>query len=257
MSKSIETTEVIQRKVGENVNVFAHFEPTLTKDLGAGVIEATISTGALDHHNEKILIDGVDTSSYHGTVLYGHDYQGLPIGKTIALTKTKNAIKAKFQMAVDEYPFAKTVYDLIKGGYLTDVSIGGIVKKWSEDYTTIEAMSMKEFSVVPIGANQQAMITGKSLGEVIDPEEFTKQYHDFMRKSILDKMATLGEDEVNQSIKTLENLLGILKESAQAVSSGGEVKPEQIRRIARIRLQDSAKAVVKEAERTIRLVKLK
>lgn len=248
--------DIVARDIGEEVSVFAHFEPTLTKDLGEGIVEATISTNSKDHHNESINIEGVNTDAYHGTVLYGHDAQGLPIGKTISLTKTKNAIKAKFQLAIEEYPFAATVAKLIKGGYLTDVSIGGIVDKWSADFSTIEAMTMKEFSVVPIGANQKAMITSKSFGDVT-MKQISKEYNDFVRDIMLDKVKSISDDELNQSVKVLKNLTGILEEGIEASASEEDETQPQIKRIKRVRLMDTAKAVNRESERVIKLIKLK
>lgn len=245
-----------ERKVGEQVSFGAHFEPNLTKDLGDGVIEAVITSGAVDHHNETILMEGVDTSAYHGTVLYGHDYQGLPIGKTLSLTKLKSKIKARFQLAIEEYPFAKTVYEMIKGGYLTDVSIGGLVRRWSDDWMTIEEMVMKEFSVVPIGANPEAMITAfKSFGK--SPKDLRSEYQDFVQRSMLDKMSAMGDDEINQAIEVLENLVATLKASAKdASTSAGQAEP-QVRHIRRVRLLDAAKALTSESQRVIRLIKVR
>lgn len=245
--------EIEKREVGEHISFSAHFEPEKTKDLGEGIVEAIVSTESQDHHGETIEMSGVDTSDYHGTVLYGHDYEGLPIGKTISLTKMKSKIKAKFQLAVDEYPFAKIVYNMIKGGYITDVSIGGLVEEWSDDYRTIKRMVMKEFSVVPIGANPKAMITMvKDLG--ISTDEVKKEYQEFVQKSMLDKFKGMPDNEINQAIKILENLVATLKESAKTQSSAGE--PE-IRTIKRVRLLKTAKAVNQESERVIRLIKLK
>jgi HK97 family phage prohead protease len=250
--------EIVQREVGEQVSFGAHFESEKTKDLGEGVIEATISTNAVDHHGEIINMDGVDTSAYHGTVLYGHDYEGLPIGKTISLKKFKNKITARFQLAVKEYPFAQTIYDMIKGGYLTDVSIGGFVAKWSEDYRTIEEMIMKEFSVVPIGANREAMITSKALDTIGKSTEVVKtEYHDFARKVLLDKVSNLGEDEVKQSIGVLRNLIATLEESAKADSTVREGEAPEVRRIKHITLRDSAKAVATQSQRVITVIKIK
>lgn len=244
------TSDIKKREVGEHVVFHASIEPTKTKDIGDGVIEAVVTTGAVDHHNEVINMDGVDTSAFHGTVLYGHDYEGLPIGKTLSLTKMKSKIKAKFQLAVDIYPFANTVYEMIKGGYLTDVSIGGLVKKWSDDWQTIEEMVMKEFSVVPIGANQEAMITAvKTLGK--KPETLKEEYQDFARSVLLDKVKDMGHDEVNDAIKVLKNLTARLEESAQIDPS---VDAREARRVKHIVLRD-ARAVVTQSTRLIKVIK--
>lgn len=245
--------EIQKREVGEHISFSAHFEPEKTKDLGEGVVEAIITSENQDHHGETIEMSGVDTTAYHGTVLYGHDYEGLPIGKTVSITKMKSKIKAKFQLAVEEYPFAKTVYNMIKSGYLTDVSIGGLVEEWSDDFKTIKRMVMKEFSVVPIGANPKAMITMvKSLG--VNADDVKKEYQDFVQKSMLDKFKGMPDNELNQAIKVLESLVATLKESAKPQSSAGE--PE-IRSIKRVRLLKTAKAVNQESERVIRIIKLK
>src|SRR6185369_7139319 len=151
MSKTI-----IKREVGERVDFFGNLDPTTVKDLGDGIFEATVTTSQVDRTNESILTEGIDPSTWEATgmpVLYGHEYSGLPIGKGISWRSFKNKMTSRFQLAVKEYPFAATVASMIKGGYLNSVSIGGVVKQWSEDYSTIMQMEMVEFSVVPIPAN--------------------------------------------------------------------------------------------------------
>lgn len=251
MSKQNDKPEIAKREVGEKAVMHANFEPTKTKDLGEGIIEAVITTGALDHHNENILIEGVDTSSYHGVVLWGHDYDSMPIGKTISMTKMKNKIKAKFQLAVKEFPFAKLVYDMIAGGYVTDVSIGGIVKRWSDDYQTIEEMVMKEFSVVPIGANEQAMITAfKALD--INEDTFKKSYEDFQSKIVLDKLASMPLDEAKDAIRVLKNLTARLEETAKQSSLP---VAKQTTLTKRLIIKD-AKAIITQGQTVIRTIKL-
>lgn len=245
------TDEIIVREVGERVSFGAHFEPEKTKDLGEGVIEATISTSSVDHHGEIINQEGIDTSKYHGTVLYGHDYQGLPIGKTLNFKNFKNKMTARFQLAVKEYPFAQTIYDLIKGGYLTDVSIGGIVEQWSEDYRTIERMVMKEFSVVPIGANPDAMITAKAFGEK-SVEQVEREYQEFLRKTIVDKFKDVDQNEIKDAVKTLKFLTARLEEDVQEDSLTGAKDLKQ-RKVIILR---SAQAVATESQKVIKTIKV-
>lgn len=253
MGKTEEPNQ-IKREVGEHISFGAHFESEKTKDLGEGVIEATISTNGVDHHGEVINQDGVDLSQYHGTVLYGHDYEGLPIGKTISIKKFKNKITARFQLAIKEYPFAQTVYEMIKGGYLTDVSIGGMVAKWSEDYRTIEEMIMKEFSVVPIGANSQAMITSKSFDAINKTPEIVKaEYQDFAKQVMLDKVKEMDDDEIIDTIKVLKNLVVRLEEASKAPLADEKLDTKTVRRF---RLKD-AQAVATESQKLIKIIKLK
>lgn len=250
-----------KREIGERVDVLCNFEPTTVKDLGDGVFEAIITTSEVDRTNENIETEGIDTTAWaekNPVVLYGHDYEGLPIGKGLSLTTFKNKLKSRFQLAIEEYPFAKTVAAMIKGGYLNSVSIGGVVREWSEDYRTIKQMEMVEFSVVPVPANASAIITARALEDATGKslKEVKDEYQDFARKVLLDKVSDLGDDEINQAIKVLENLVATLKESAKANSTARDDKPE-VRRIKHITLRDSAKAVATQSQRIIKTVKLK
>ena len=137
-------TKVTEREIGERVRLSFAVDTSTVKELGDGVFEATITTSEVDRHRESIPTEGIETANFmkNPVVLYGHDYSGLPIGKAIKLTQMKNSIKARFQLAIKEYPFAATVADLIKGGYLNAISIGGMVMEWSEDYSQILRMDM-------------------------------------------------------------------------------------------------------------------
>ena len=230
--------------------------------MGDGVFEATITTSEIDRTNENIETSGVDTATWEKTgmpVLYGHDYSGLPIGKGLSFKEMKKKITSRFQLAIEEYPFAKTVADMIKGGYLNAVSIGGLVREWSEDYKTIVKMEMVEFSVVPIPANPSALITARSLEKITGKSVDTikHEYQDFSRKILLDKMSDMGHDEISEAIKVLKNLVAALEESAKAYSSAGNLTPHKVRRLQYITLGASAKAVATQSEKVIKTYKLK
>lgn len=256
-----EQESIVKRDIGERVDIACQFLPDTVKDLGDDVFEATITTSEVDRHNESIATEGIDTDNWEKnspTVLYGHDYYSFPIGKGISLKRFKNKLTAKFQLATEEYPFAATAAALIKGGYLTAVSIGGIVKEWSEDYKTILKMEMVEFSVVAIPANRGALITGKSLEELTGKTiaQVRAEFSDLVHKSMVDKTKHMGDDEITKSIEVLGTLLAILKESASANSSAGN-ETDVVKRIKRVRLRESAAAVNRESERIIRIIKLK
>lgn len=245
-----------QREVGEKVRLVLSFDGASTKDLGDGVLEAVITTSSTDRYNESIDTTGIDTSSYmnNPVVLYGHDYEGLPIGKAIKLTEQKNKIKARFQLAVEEYPFAATVYAMVKAGYLNAVSIGGRVLEWSEDYRTILKMEMVEFSIVPVPANPEALITGRAFEEAAGKtvEQVRKEFADFSHKVFVDKLSTMPHDDVEDAIKVLENLVARLKESANQPSLEDDNHKKHIKRFV---LKD-AKAVAEQSQKVIRTIKL-
>ena len=251
-------TKLVKREVGERVDFICDVDQTTVKDLGEGVFETVVTTSGTDRHNEKILTDGIDTTNWlekNPVVLYGHDYSSLPIGKGLSLKTTKNKMTSKFQLAVNEYPFAATVAALIKGGYLNSVSIGGIVKRWNEDYTVIEQMEMVEYSVVPVPAHQDAIITGRSLEKMTGKTIATikNEFEDFTRSILVDKVKGMPENEVNQSIKVLKNLVATLEEAAKTDSPD---KGKPTNRIKYITLATTAKQVVNQSHRVIKTIKL-
>lgn len=256
MPKTDQDLDTIKREVGEKIKCTFNLDNASTKDLGDGVLEAVITTSSTDRHSENIITTGIDTSNYmdNPVVLYGHDYEGLPIGKSLKLTEMKNKIKARFQLAVEEYPFAATVYEMVKSGYLSAVSIGGVVRKWSDDYRTIEEMEMVEFSIVPVPANPEALITSRSLEKATgkDLETIRREYEQFSGSIMLDKFKGMPDDEINDAIKHLKNLVARLEETAETPSLTGD-KPQK--RIMHFVLKD-AKAVAEQSQRVIKTVKL-
>lgn len=256
MTKTPDKPAVVKRDIGERVDVICGLDPTTVKDLGDGVFEATITTQESDRQGETITTSGVDTGTWEKTgmpVLYGHDYSGLPIGKGLSFKSMKTKMTSRFQLAVEEYPFAKTVAAMIKGGYLNSVSIGGIVKRWSEDYLTIEQMEMVEFSVVPIPANASAVITQRSLeamtGKTIDT--IKHEYQEFSRDILLDKMASMDDDEVKDAIKVMKNLLARLEQTVNDPTLA-DVNTTTVKRYV---LKD-AQAVQAQSQRVIKTIKL-
>lgn len=250
-------SDVIKRENDEKVKLHLSLEPDSIKDLGEGIVEAIVTTKSLDRHGEYIDTEGIDTKNYEENnpiVLYGHDYYNFPIGKTLKLTKMKNKMKARFQLAIAEYDFAATAYKLILGGYLNTVSIGGLVKKWTDDYKGILELEMLEFSVVPIPANPEAVITARSFEKMAGKpmEEVEKEYKAFMADNLVDKLKGMGDDELTSAIKGLKTLLARLEESAEAKPSTSA--PSKI--IRRIVLRD-AKNVNTQSQKIIKIIKLK
>lgn len=256
MSKTVEKPQIVKREVGERVDLMCSLDPTTVKDLGDGVFEATVTTPEKDRTGENIITTGVDPSTWEKTgmpVLYGHDYSGLPIGKGLSFKSLKSKFTSRFQLAVEEYPFAATVAAMIKGGYLNAVSIGGIVKKWSEDYLTIVEMEMVEFSVVPIPANPSALITSRALekatGKTI--EQIKSEFQDFNRDILLDKVADMGDDEVQDAIRVLKTLTARLEQTVD----DPKLIDANVKTIRHFILKD-AKAVQAQSQRVIKTIKL-
>ena len=247
---------MITREVGERVDVLCGFDPATVKDLGDGVFEAIVTTSGIDRTNESIITSGVDTRTWENTgmpVMYGHDYSGLPIGKGLSVKSFKNKMTSRFQLAIEEYPFAKTVGALIKGGYLSSVSIGGIVKEWSDDFKTIVKMEMVEFSVVPIPANPEAVITQRSLEEATGKSFKTikHEFEDFREHVVLDKFKNMTENEATDAVKVLKDLTARLEETL----ADNPVDAKSKTATKRIVLKQT-RAVVTQSQKLIKTIKV-
>ena len=251
-----ELSKSITREVGERVDVIMNIDQATVKDLGDGAFSATVTTSDVDRMGESIDTQGVSTDTYmqNPVVLYGHDYQGLPIGKTTKLQSFKNKMTATFQLAIKEYPFAQTVADMIKGGYLNAVSIGGVVKQWNDDWTEIQQMEMVEFSVVPVPANPNALITARSFEKITGKtsDQISREYQEFIEKSVSEKLKTLDNEELVRHIDSLEKLLAILKATAER-----KAETESEKQVIKVTLRKTANEMARSSEKIIRITKAK
>jgi HK97 family phage prohead protease len=152
-----------------------------------------INTGAKDRDNEIVLPSGADLKDYrkNPVVLFGHDYNSLPIGKNMWIKSDDKGLIAKTQYANHEE--AEKVYQYRKDGFPLAESIGFIpleyktptfkdgVGTWEEkdldemgltekDVKGVRAVytkwSMLEYSDVAVPSNPEAMELAKSKGLV-------------------------------------------------------------------------------------------
>lgn len=218
--------------------------------LSEGEVEFVVSTNAIDSHGERINVEGIDIKDFkkNPVVLWGHDGFNLPIAKATRVWKESGKLmaRAKFYLKDD---FARKVYDYIIDGYLNAVSIGGMVQEWGEDGITIEKLVMKEFSVVSVPANQEALVANKSLSG--DQQAELRGLANVYARKMLEKE---GETELQKHINVLDSLVATLKEVA--LSEPYEAKASEQATIRRVVLRQ-AQAVDQQAETVIRHIKLK
>jgi len=215
--------------------------------LSDGEVEFIVSTSAWDAHGERIDVEGINFKDFkkNPVVLWGHDGFNLPIAKATKIWKDNGKLMARALFdSSDE--FAMKVYDKIKNGFLNAVSIGGMVEEWGSDGVTIAKLNMKEFSVVSIPANPQALATAKSLSE---EEQTEVDELIIMAKSYARKQLSNGK--LIEEVNILEKLIATLKEVAQ--SETHDVETANNRRV----ILSIAQGVDKQAETVIKTIKLK
>lgn len=230
-------------------------EKATGKKLKEGEFETVVSNSNEDRYFEKILVEGIDLKQIkkNPVVLWGHDYRGLPIGKITKIWVEDGNLMARIQLSIEKYDFAKQVYELILDGAINAVSLGGQVKKWSEDYSTIEQLELYEVSVVPVGAHRDALITERSMGvDKTKAAELRKSFADFEEKAMVDKMKSMPQDEIKSHIASLKTLTSAL-ESAYAATADTEedddddaAAEKRVRKLVLVR--SNAKVVDKTAE---------
>jgi HK97 family phage prohead protease len=217
--------------------------------LSDGEIEFVVSTNALDAHGERIDVNGIDVKDFkkNPVVLWGHDGFNLPIARATKIWKEDGRLmaRAKFYLKDD---FARKVYEYISDGFLSAVSIGGMVQEWADDGITIAKMMMKEFSVVSIPANPEALATMKQMSGT-QKAELRTLANSYARKVLSEAD---GHTSLNKDIETLEMLVATLKEVALPSETNVEKANEILNR--RVILKQ-AQVVDKQAEKII--IKLK
>lgn len=134
-----------------------------------------ITTGTPDREQDIVVPKGISIEHYlkNKVVLWGHDQTILPIGKCIEIQPTDNGWQAIVEFAPAEAnPMAEQVYQLVKGGFLSAVSIGFIPLELELNDLggyTITKSELFEFSIVNVPANPEALIIEehKSINNIV------------------------------------------------------------------------------------------
>lgn len=259
----------IQKEVDEMIRCGAHIETAIKeeevdgktvkyavekatgKKLKEGEFETVVSNSNEDRYFEKILVEGIDLKQIkkNPVVLWGHDYRGLPIGKITKIWVDNGNLMARIQLSIEKYDFAKQIYDLILDGVINAVSLGGQVKKWSEDYSTIEQLELYEVSVVPVGAHRDALITERSMGvDAKKAKELRKSFADFEQEAMVDKLKSMPQDEITSHIASLKALTSALERTYASTDTEEEADDanKTVRKLVLVR--STAKVADKTAE---------
>ncbi len=143
-------------------------------------IKGVFSTGEVDRHGEMMNQKGWDLASFlkNPVVLFAHDHYQPAIGKVISIgLNVQEQLEGIIKFAVEEYDFAKTIFQLYKGGYMRAFSVGFINKDMTqrEDGTVILLENeLLELSAVNVPANDLALAKAKGID--------TKALEDFQRE---------------------------------------------------------------------------
>lgn len=147
-----------------------------------------ISDATIDYDQDVIDPKGWDLTNFKqsgGPVMFGHDYKSLPVAKDVGARIEGDALYGYPQFPEPGvYPFADTVHDMVQAGFLNAASVGfkPITAAFNHERGghDIKAALLTEYSIVPIGANPNALVQrAKAAGIDLKPiEQWCEQYLD-------------------------------------------------------------------------------
>lgn len=152
---------------------FTTTEPQLQSEASRK-IRFVFSDQAVDHSNDRILAAGWDLGAFrrNPVALFSHDSSAPPIGRASSVVVQGDRLVGDIEFADSEtYPFADTIYRLVKGKYLNAVSVGFKPIDWAftADKTRPNGIDFKkqallEISVCPVPCNPNALVEARSAG---------------------------------------------------------------------------------------------
>jgi len=147
----------------------------LVERAADGSVAFVASTATADRYGDTIDQTGWDTAAFEANpvLLWAHSHSTPPVGRVVGLDKAGD-LKARVEFTPREmHAFGAEVGDMVRAGFLNAVSVGFLPKSWEERFDEggryvgmhFKSMELLEISVVPVPANPQALLTGKSFAK--------------------------------------------------------------------------------------------
>lgn len=143
-------------------------------------IRFCFSDGSVDRAGDTIDPKGWDLAGFtrNPVALWAHNSWDPPIGRASNLVIEEGTrLMGDIEFASAEvYPFADTIYRLVKAGYINAVSVGFLPKdyEWSDDDDRewgidFKAQELLEISCVPVPCNANALLEARGKGIDVVP----------------------------------------------------------------------------------------
>ncbi|MFX1570618.1 MAG: HK97 family phage prohead protease, partial [Promethearchaeota archaeon] len=229
----------------DKINKTFHSEIKQIGEEQDRVLRFITSTEAEDRDGDIIEIDGWKLDNYmkNPVILYGHNYEGLPVGRSVNIQKdniNKKLIQDVKFPTKEEYEFADTVYRLAKAGYLNATSVGfiGIQSEPRLDEKgnylgkKYKKQELLETSIVPVPSNPTALMEARSKG-IIDDNEL-KMFEE--AKEVINKP---GWDETGTSFRFRVRDPGLFQEGTFRTVPIKKDKPRVNSVMGRLKGEDS------------------
>lgn len=236
----IDVNPELAKSYGESMGI----EPDAVEFVRKGLVSETqfedgehaaisyITTNSIDRDGEIVEPSGADLEAYrkNPVVLFGHNYQELPIGKNIWIKQDEKGLIAKTVYA--SHDFAQTVYNYRKEGFPLAQSIGFIPIEWEDSPGDVKGCrrryrkwALLEYSDVPVPANPEAVAVAISKG-LIKPE-YIPEPEEKAGRVLSSKNRTLimaAMQQMDEASAALRDLLNATEPEPAAEPSGETVE---------------------------------
>ncbi len=146
---------------------------------GSRLVRYVFSSGEVARDGHTIAPNGwaLDAFRANPVALFAHDSSAPPVGRVTEIGVSAGALRGAITFAdAETYPFADTVYRLVKGGYLSAASVSWMPLEWrySTDKSRMGGIDfirqeLLEVSVVPVPSDTSALVTARSSGIDLAP----------------------------------------------------------------------------------------
>lgn len=224
----------------------------------------TISTASVDRMGDTVALDGWKLDNYrkNPVVLWAHDASMLPLAKSLKVWPEDKKLKSDTEFTpVNMVKFNDIVFDMYKGGFLSATSVGfqpskyafteDPARRYGIDFLEQELL---EFSAVPIPANAEALIEGRSAGlDIIPMLEFCEGA--LLKAGGAERVMALAEKVLGKDGKdsvALAWAAGVLERSGKAV-----ISKERLEAVERAATQQRLATAAKKREQQLALLRRK
>lgn len=203
---------------------------------------ALITNESIDRDNEVLLASGMNKKDFlkNGIILFNHN-PDMPIGTATALRRSGDGWKATGRLA-EGIEHVEDIWKLLKQGILKAVSVGFRVdeqrvptKKDIAEFgkavvNVISKWTLLEFSIVSVGANQEALVLGTKDMSITAKDILGDEY---VEEKVIDYKVNVEEvDGKEGEQENIENIIEDVKKELKEIDI--ELKEETKEKIVEV-----------------------
>jgi HK97 family phage prohead protease len=186
-------------------------------------VKFIITTGDPDREKDVIDPGGWELSNYlkNPVVLFAHDYDSLPVARTVSLEHKNGQLIAIAEFASAELnPMAERVFQMLKQGFLRGASVGfrplAFTYNDARGGVDFAKQELLEFSVVPVPANAHALMAAGLSDD--DAELLTGWAKDVLQRFNPESLRTKqpSSDELEDFLDGVRKMMNDIKVSVRS-----------------------------------------